>query len=70
MVLNNLAKFHKILIKSIRLRERTSFQIGCDVRTDIQTYVYTDGRAWVTLNALAGNNKEKNSEDPERVLSF
>ena len=26
MVLNNVNKFHKILIKSIRLRERTSFK--------------------------------------------
>ena len=26
MVLNNVTKFHKILTKSIRLRERTSFQ--------------------------------------------
>ena len=27
MVLNNVTNFHKILIKSIRLRERTSFQM-------------------------------------------
>ena len=27
MVLNNVTKFHKILIKSIRLREPTSFQM-------------------------------------------
>ena len=27
MVFNNVTKFHKILIKSIRLRERTSFQM-------------------------------------------
>ena len=27
MVLNNVTKFHKILIKTIRLRERTSFQM-------------------------------------------
>ena len=27
MVLNNVTKFHKILIKSIRLRERTLFQM-------------------------------------------
>ena len=26
MVLNNVTKFHKILIKSIRFRERTSFK--------------------------------------------
>ena len=47
MVLNNVRKFHKILIKSIRLRERTS--LG-------QTYVCkvrTDGRTGVTLNAPA-----------------
>ena len=27
MVLNNVTKFHKILIKSIQFRERTSFQM-------------------------------------------
>ena len=27
MVLNNVTKFHEILIKNIRLRERTSFQM-------------------------------------------
>ena len=27
MVLNNVTKFHKILTKTIRLRERASFQI-------------------------------------------
>ena len=27
MVLNNVTRFHKILIKNIRLRERTSFQM-------------------------------------------
>ena len=27
LVLNNVTKFHKILIKTIRLRERTSFKI-------------------------------------------
>ena len=27
VVLNNVTKFHKILIKNIRLRERTSFQM-------------------------------------------
>ena len=27
MVLNNVTKFHKILIKNIRERERTSFQM-------------------------------------------
>ena len=38
MVLNNVTKFHKILIKSIQLRERTS--LG-----------QKDGRTGVTLNA-------------------
>ena len=27
MVLNNVTKFHKILIKNIQLKERTSFQM-------------------------------------------
>ena len=49
MVLNNLIKFHQILIKSIRLRERTSF----DRRTNVRKYVRTDGRTGVTLNAPA-----------------
>ena len=43
MVLNNVTKYHKILIKSIQLRERTLF--GTDIRTDRQT--------GVTLNAPA-----------------
>ena len=43
MELNNVTKFHKILIKSIRLKEPTS--LG-------QTYVRTHGRPGVTLNAL------------------
>ena len=43
MVLNNVIKFHKILIKSIQLREGTSF--GSDVRTY--------GRTGITLNATA-----------------
>ena len=43
MVVNNVTKFHKILIKSIRLRERTSL--------DRRTYVRMDGRTGVTLNA-------------------
>ena len=41
MVLNNVTKFHKILIKSIRLRERSSL--------DRRTY----GRTGVTLIAPA-----------------
>ena len=45
MVQNNVTKFHKILIKSIRLRERTSL--------DVRTYVRTYGRTGVTLNAPA-----------------
>ena len=47
-VLNNETKFHKILIKSIRVRERTSFG-----QTYVCTYVSTDGRTGVTLNAPA-----------------
>ena len=41
MVHNNVTKFHKILIKSIRVRERTSFGVS----------MY--GRTGVTLNAPA-----------------
>ena len=44
MVLNNVTKFHKILIRNIQVRARTSFG---------QTYVRTDGRTGVTLNAPA-----------------
>ena len=39
MVLNNVTKFHKILIKSIRVRERTSFG-----QTYVSMYVSTYGR--------------------------
>ena len=48
MVLNNLTKFHKILIKIIRLREGTSL----DGRTYV-CKVRKYGRAGVTLNAPA-----------------
>ena len=48
MVLNNVTKFHKILIKSIRLRERKSFG-----QTYARKYVRMDGRTGVTLNAQA-----------------
>ena len=44
MVLNNVTKFHKILIKNIRVREQTLSE---------QTYVRTDGQTGVTLNAPA-----------------
>ena len=47
MVLNNVTKFHKTLIKSIQLRERTL--LG---QTDVRMS-RTDGRTGVTLNALA-----------------
>ena len=40
MILNNVTKFHKILIKSIRLRERTSFQM---VNFHIQRAITTEG---------------------------
>ena len=52
MVLNNVTKFHKILIKTIQLRERTSFG-QTYVRMYVRTYVRTDGRTGVTLNAPA-----------------
>ena len=51
MVLNNVTKFHKILIKKIRVRERTS-----SGQTYVITYVRkvrTYGRTGVTLNAPA-----------------
>ena len=55
IVLNNVTKFHKILIKSIRVREWMS--IGTYIRK-----VRTDGWTGVTLNAPAiisrrGHNK-------------
>ena len=40
-VLNNVTKFHKILIKNIRLRERTSFQM---VNFDKQRAMTTESR--------------------------
>ena len=51
MVLNNKTKFHEILIKNIRLRERTSL----DRRTyvHVRKYVRTDGGTGVTLNVPA-----------------
>ena len=48
MVLNNVTKFHEILIKTIRLRERTSLGVKY-VCTDRRTY----GGTGVTLNAPA-----------------
>ena len=48
MVLNNVTKFHKILIKNIRVREWTS--LG---QTYVITYVRTDARIGVTHNAPA-----------------
>ena len=55
MVLNNVTKFHKILIKNIQVRERTSSgqtYVITNVRTYAK-YVRTDGRTGVTLNAPA-----------------
>ena len=49
MVLNNVTKFHKILIKSIPVRDGRHL----DVRTYVRMYVCTYGRTGVTLNALA-----------------
>ena len=51
MVLNNVTMFHKILIKSIRFRERTSSG-QTYVRTQVRTYI-KHGRTGVTLNAPA-----------------
>ena len=51
MVLNNVTKFHKILIKNIQVRERTSSG-QTYVITYVSTYVkYV--RTGVTLNAPA-----------------
>ena len=44
MVLNNVTKFYKILIKTIRLRADI---VGCDLHTDRRK----NGRTGVTLNA-------------------
>ena len=46
MVLNNVTKFHKVLIKNIRVRADI-------VGTDVRNYVRTDGLTGVTLNAPA-----------------
>ena len=48
MVLNNVTKFHKILIKNIRVREPMS-----SGQTYRRYYVRMDGRKGVTLNAPA-----------------
>ena len=44
IVLNNVTKFHKILIKSNRLRERMSLDRCIDMRTKVCTSVCTGGR--------------------------
>ena len=44
MVLNNVTKFHKILIKSNRLRERMSLDRRMDMRTKVRTSVCTGGQ--------------------------
>ena len=41
MVLNNVTKFHKILIKSNRLRERISLDRRMDMHTKVCTSVCT-----------------------------
>ena len=51
MVLNNVTKFHKILIKNIRVRERTSS--GQTYVITYVKYVLTYGRTGLTLNAPA-----------------
>ena len=54
MVLNNVTKFHKILIKGNRLRERMSLDRRMDMRTKVLCpYVQVDGWTGVTLNAPA-----------------
>ena len=52
MALNNVTKFHKILIKSVRLRERALLGVTY-VRTDVRTYISTYGQTGVILNAPA-----------------
>ena len=48
MVLNNVAKFHKILIKRIRFRERTS--LGMKIFTIVRwKNVYLNVMIWNTL---------------------
>ena len=63
MVLNSVTKFHKILIKSIRLRGQTLF----DRHAYILRYVCTEGLTGVTLNApaivMVGHNKKKLNEN-------
>ena len=48
MVLNNVTKIHKILIKNIRVREGTS-----SGQTYVRTYIRTSVPKGVTLNAPA-----------------
>ena len=52
MILNNVNKFHKTLIKSIGVREWTLFG-QTFVRRYVRKYVRTDGRTGVALNAQA-----------------
>ena len=52
MVLNNVTKFHKILIKNIRVREQT-LSGQTYVRKYLRTYICTNGQTGVTLNAPA-----------------
>ena len=63
MVLYNVTKFHKILIKTIRLGERIS--LVC--RTD----VCTDGGTGVTLNtpsvAMGGGPKNRFKKDKTKI---
>ena len=48
MVLNNVTKFHKILIKNIQLREQSL--LG---QVFVRKYIWTDGQTGVTHNAPA-----------------
>ena len=58
MILNNVTKFHKILIKNIRLRERTSFQM---VNFHKQRAITTEGmvRYGPLSNIMVLNNVTK-----------
>ena len=51
MVLNNVTKFHKILIKTIQVKRADVLR--CGVRTDICTYIQVrmNGQTGVTLNS-------------------
>ena len=53
MVLNNVTKFHKILIKTIRLRERTSFKT-VNFHKQRATYCLNHGTIWTIIELEEG----------------